>query len=152
MAVASTLDLTTHDGVHPRLGALDVVPFVALGDTAPMAATVAARAFATWWGAHTACRASSTTTPTRTTGAFRRCGVRRSSTARLSRSCAPHLRLGGTAVGARRPLVALNCVLDGGAVEDAQAIAHAARERDGGCRESARSGSGSRAATVRRCR
>ena len=29
-------------------------------------------------------------------------------------------------------LVALNCVLDGGAVEDAQVIARAARERDGG--------------------
>ena len=49
-AVASTLDLATHDGVHPRLGALDVVPFVALGDTAPIAANAAARAFATWWG------------------------------------------------------------------------------------------------------
>jgi glutamate formiminotransferase len=29
-------------------------------------------------------------------------------------------------------LVALNCVLDGGVVEDARAIARAARERDGG--------------------
>jgi glutamate formiminotransferase / 5-formyltetrahydrofolate cyclo-ligase len=44
----------------------------------------------------------------------------------------PHDRLGSTAVGARPVLVALNCVLDGGGVEDAQAIAHAARERDGG--------------------
>ena len=28
----STVDLRAHDGVHPRLGALDVVPFVALDD------------------------------------------------------------------------------------------------------------------------
>lgn len=31
--VALTLDLTSHHGVHPRLGALDVVPFVPLGDS-----------------------------------------------------------------------------------------------------------------------
>src|SRR6187401_1218198 len=28
-----TIDLRTHRGVHPRLGAVDVVPFVPLGDT-----------------------------------------------------------------------------------------------------------------------
>jgi len=31
---AETIDLTQHKGVHPRLGALDVLPFVPLGDTA----------------------------------------------------------------------------------------------------------------------
>jgi glutamate formiminotransferase len=30
---AATIDLTRHKGVHPRLGALDVLPFVPLGDT-----------------------------------------------------------------------------------------------------------------------
>ena len=30
-AVAARLELGGHDGVHPRLGVLDVVPFVALG-------------------------------------------------------------------------------------------------------------------------
>ena len=32
-AVAERVDLTTHAGVHPRIGALDVVPFVALDGT-----------------------------------------------------------------------------------------------------------------------
>src|SRR5271165_2254992 len=30
---AETIDLTQHQGVHPRLGSLDVLPFVPLGDT-----------------------------------------------------------------------------------------------------------------------
>ncbi len=36
---AETIDLTRHKGVHPRLGALDVLPFVPLGDT-PLSACV----------------------------------------------------------------------------------------------------------------
>src|SRR4051812_23834094 len=51
-AVASlgvhTIDLRTHAGVHPRLGAVDVVPFVAL-DGSTMADAAAARdRFASW--------------------------------------------------------------------------------------------------------
>jgi glutamate formiminotransferase len=133
MSVAANLDLDTHVGVHPRLGALDVVPFVALGDTAPIAATVAARAFATWWGSayRVPCFFYDEADPDRRSLPL----VRRD--AFVDRApdrgpTVPHLRLGATAVGARQPLVALNCVLDGGAVEDARAIAHAARERDGG--------------------
>nr|MDQ6910832.1 glutamate formiminotransferase [Actinomycetota bacterium] len=45
------VDLRRHGGAHPRLGAVDVVPFVPLGDT-PMADAVAARdRFAAWAGA-----------------------------------------------------------------------------------------------------
>ena len=45
------VDLRTHVGVHPRVGALDVVPFVPLAGTT-MAAAVAARdRFAAWAGA-----------------------------------------------------------------------------------------------------
>ena len=40
-AALAEIDLTRHQGVHPRVGAVDVVPFVPLGDT-PMAAAVAA--------------------------------------------------------------------------------------------------------------
>lgn len=44
------IDLTAHAGVHPRLGAVDIVPFVPLAG-APLAAAVAARdRFATWAG------------------------------------------------------------------------------------------------------
>ncbi len=40
-AALAEIDLTRHQGVHPRVGAVDVVPFVPLGET-PMAAAVAA--------------------------------------------------------------------------------------------------------------
>lgn len=131
--VASTVDLGAHEGVHPRLGALDVVPFVALGDTAHDAATAAARAFATWWAsAHRVpCFFYDDADPAgRDLPSVRRDAFT-ARTADLGPS-GPHPRLGATAVGARPVLVALNCVLDGGAVEDAQEIARAARERDGG--------------------
>ena len=50
-AVAGTLSIAGHDGVHPYLGALDVVPFVALGGTKveQRQAADAARAFGKWW-------------------------------------------------------------------------------------------------------
>ena len=132
-AVASTLDLGAHEGVHPRLGALDVVPFVALESTPHETATTAARAFATWWAsAHgVPCFFYDDADPK----ARDLPSVRRDAFAERLPDRGPsgaHPRLGATAVGARPVLVALNCVLDGGAVEDARHIAREARERDGG--------------------
>ncbi len=40
------IDLTRHDGVHPRVGAVDVVPFIPLGDTPMEEAVAAAEALA----------------------------------------------------------------------------------------------------------
>ncbi|HJX29671.1 MAG TPA: glutamate formiminotransferase, partial [Thermoanaerobaculia bacterium] len=40
-AALADVDLTRHAGVHPRVGAVDVTPFVPLGDT-PMEVAVAA--------------------------------------------------------------------------------------------------------------
>jgi len=49
-ATVLTLDLRRHEGVHPRIGVLDVVPFVPLGSST-MADAVAARdRFARWAG------------------------------------------------------------------------------------------------------
>jgi glutamate formiminotransferase len=132
-AVAASLDLSAHDGVHPRLGVLDVVPFVALGDTSGSRASAAARAFATWWATvygvpcffYDDADSGGRDLPSVRREAF----IERAPDLGPSK---PHPRLGATAVGARPPIVALNCVLDGGGVEDAQAIARAARERDGG--------------------
>jgi glutamate formiminotransferase len=46
------IDLGQHQGVHPRLGAVDVVPFVPLGPTGRLDAAVEARnRFAAWAGA-----------------------------------------------------------------------------------------------------
>lgn len=42
------LDLRGHDGAHPRIGVVDVVPFVPLGATPPGAAVAARDRFARW--------------------------------------------------------------------------------------------------------
>lgn len=42
------IDIRTHEGAHPRLGAVDVVPFVPIGDTSLKAALRARDAFARW--------------------------------------------------------------------------------------------------------
>jgi glutamate formiminotransferase len=132
-ATAAALDLANHEGVHPRLGALDVVPFVALADTAGGRAVAAARAFATWWATvyGVPCFFYGDADPYgRDLPSVRReAFVERGPDVGPSK---PHPRLGATAVGARAPLVAVNCVLDGGDIEDARAIARAIRARDGG--------------------
>ena len=45
---ASVVDLRSHRGVHPRLGAVDVVPFVPLGGATPADARAAQVRFAGW--------------------------------------------------------------------------------------------------------
>jgi len=132
-AVASQLDLRTHAGAHPRLGALDVVPFVALGDEAPARAVVAAREFARWVAAaldvpvflYDAADPEARTLPDARRDAF----VRRAPDAGPA---APHPALGAVAVGARPVLVAVNCELASDDVVLARRIAAAVRERDGG--------------------
>lgn len=47
-AAVERLDLTAHRGVHPRIGVLDVVPFVPLGPTTPADAVRAREAFMRW--------------------------------------------------------------------------------------------------------
>jgi glutamate formiminotransferase len=131
-AVATHVSIAAHAGVHPRLGALDVVPFVALtGD--PAAATRAAHEFARWWAASFAVpvffydRADDRH---RSLPATRRDAFR--PRAPDVGPASAHPQLGATAVGARAPLVAINCLLDTVDVETAQGAARAVRERDGG--------------------
>ncbi len=47
-AAIEALDLRRHDGVHPRLGVLDVVPFIALKGSTDVDAIGARDRFATW--------------------------------------------------------------------------------------------------------
>jgi glutamate formiminotransferase len=125
-------DLARNHGVHPRLGVLDVVPFVALdGPSGP--AGEAARAFARWWAGtylvpvflYDDADPSHRTLPSARRDAF---------SVRLPDEGPhrPHPRLGATAVGARPPMVAVNCVLDRDDVGIARRIARAVRGRDGG--------------------
>jgi glutamate formiminotransferase len=118
--------------VHPRLGVLDVVPYVAL-DAPFLHAIDAAFAFAAWVNTelsvpvffYDGCAEGYRSLPEVRRGAFTRLapdlGVPE-----------PHPRLGAVAVGARRPLVAVNCWLDTDDLALARVVATEVRERDGG--------------------
>lgn len=130
---AEDLTLERHEGVHPRLGVVDVVPFVALAPTMADVPVAAAHAFARWF-------ASTWQVPVFLYGdadPLRRSlpDTRReafSSRAPDLGPPEPHPRLGATAVGARPPLVAVNVELEGDDLELARLVAREVRERDGG--------------------
>jgi glutamate formiminotransferase len=136
-AVAERVSIVGHEGEHPRFGAVDVVPFVAVGGTNAERQQAAdeARAFGEWWAREFAVPVflyddadpEQRDLPHARTHGFK------------SRKPdfgpdAPHPRLGATAVGARRPLIAINCVLVSRDIADARRIARSMRERDGGLR------------------
>jgi glutamate formiminotransferase len=130
---AEHVDLTRHAGIHPRMGALDVVPFVALDGSAPADAIVAAREFASWVAdaldlpvfLYDAADPAGRTLPETRRDAF-------TGRAPDLGPSHPHPTLGAVAVGARDPLVAVNCELARDDVTLARAIATRVRERDGG--------------------
>ena len=104
-AAVAELDLGAHDGVHPRLGVVDVVPFVPL-EPATMADAVAARdAFAGWAG-------SELGVPCFLYGEERSLPqVRKEAWRTLAPDTGPrepHPTAGAMCVGARPPLVAYN--------------------------------------------
>jgi glutamate formiminotransferase len=124
---------TGYAGVHPCLGVLDVVPFVALPGTSPAAAVRAATESAEWLAAELAVPVflyGAADPERRPLPALRRDAFTRRTPDRGPG--APHPALGATAVGARPPLVAVNCELADGDVAAARQIAAAVRERDGG--------------------
>jgi glutamate formiminotransferase len=133
LAVAARVDLRGHRGVHPRLGALDVVPFVALHDDPPARAVEAAHEFAGWVAdalgvpvfLYDAADPVARSLPEARRDAF---GARAPDLGPSE----PHPALGAVAVGARPPLVAVNCELASDDVARARRIARAVRERDGG--------------------
>ena len=131
-SVVASIDLRRHAGVHPRLGALDVVPFVALG-VDPAIAVDAARSFGAWIAAtfdipvffYGAASTDDRTLPAVRHDAFRALAPD------LGPTTAPPA-LGATAVGARPPLAAVNCWLRSTDLARARRIAAQVRERDGG--------------------
>jgi glutamate formiminotransferase / 5-formyltetrahydrofolate cyclo-ligase len=133
--VAELVRLEGHAGAHPRFGALDVMPFVSLAgtDDERQEAVATARDFGEWW-------ATTFDVPVffyddASPGGCALPDVRRE--AFRSRPpdigpAEPHPSLGATAVAARRPLIAVNCVLETADVAVARRIAGRVRERDGG--------------------
>jgi glutamate formiminotransferase len=98
--------------VHPRLGVVDVVPFVPVGAEATMDDAVAARDDYMRWS-QVPCLRYGPGCPTlpELRRSFRTMGV------------TPHPTAGLTAVGARPPLVAYNLWLDGETVRTARGLA-----------------------------
>jgi glutamate formiminotransferase len=137
------IDLRHHRGGHPRMGAVDVVPFVPLGDAAMEAAVELARAFARELAedldlpVYLYDRAA--LLPERRSLADVRRGEYeglRNAVQRGERlpDLGPHELgpAGATAVGARKPLIAFNLYLSGSDEEAAKAIARVVRESSGG--------------------
>ena len=129
-AAIATIDIRTHVGVHPRLGAVDVVPFVPLGGAAadgeewrdPLQAR---DRFAEWAGTELGvpCFLYG---PERTLPDIRRHAF--SSLTPDSGPPTPHPTAGATAVGVRPVLVAYNMWIadpSGGAPDDVLSVARA---------------------------
>jgi glutamate formiminotransferase len=118
------IDLRDHRGAHPRLGAVDVVPFVPLDGSSLNDAMVARDAFAVWAGDALGLPCfrygAERTLPEIRRGAF-------TSFPPDTGPRAPHPTAGACAVGARPVLVAYNLWLAGGDLDLAQRIAASLR-------------------------
>jgi glutamate formiminotransferase len=123
-AAIARIDLRDHDGAHPRLGVVDVVPFVPL-DEATLADAVTARDEFGAWLADTYEVPVFLYGPERTLPDVRRRSFR-DLRPDLGPST-PHPTAGATCVGARPVLVAYNVWLRDATIADARAIASAVR-------------------------
>lgn len=143
-AVFAAVDMRAHRGVHRRIGALDVVPFVPLRELTMADAVARARevgeAIGRAHGVPVYFYGAAATSAERRSLHSLRAGEYEGLAARLADSAwRPDAgparfdpRLGATAVGARDILVAYNVWLDSGDLAAARAIARAVRESSGG--------------------
>jgi glutamate formiminotransferase len=119
MAVAE-LDIRSHAGVHPRVGVVDVVPFVPLTGH-ELADALRARAEFAAWAAEELAVPSFLYGPERSLPDIRRHAF--TSLAPDAGPPAPHPTAGAMCVGAREPLVAYNVWLAGADLAAARRIA-----------------------------
>jgi glutamate formiminotransferase len=120
-AAVSSIGLAGHDGVHPRIGAVDVVPFVPLGSATMDDALAARDHFAAWAGDQLGVPCflygPDRTLPQVRAGAFIDFGPDTGPNQ-------PHPTAGAVAVGARPVLVAYNLWLRRPDLTLARSIAH----------------------------
>jgi glutamate formiminotransferase/glutamate formiminotransferase/formiminotetrahydrofolate cyclodeaminase len=135
------IDLRRHEGAHPRIGAADVVPLVALDPADRERARACALRLGERIGAELGLPVFlyGDSAPGRGPAFFRRGGPaelqRRIDAGELAPDFGPRQldeRAGGVIVGARRPLIAFNVDLLTDDVEVARAIASVVRETGGG--------------------
>ena len=140
------IDLRTHQGEHPRLGAVDVVPFVPIED-ATMADCVAlaqrvGAALASKFDLPIYLYEEASTLPHRRNLEDIRRGEFEGLAAKMASDgwkpdfgpATPHPSAGATVVGARMPLIAYNINLNTDRVDVAKKIAAAIRHSSGGLR------------------
>ncbi|MDO5295777.1 MAG: glutamate formimidoyltransferase [bacterium] len=140
------IDLRCHQGAHPRIGAVDVVPFVPLEGTLMTDAVTLSKITATTVAQRYGLpiyfyEESASCEKNRSLAYLRRGGFEALSqlddlTSRPADAgpCKLHPRLGAACFGARHPLLAFNVLLDTPDVEIAKKIAQKIRYRDGGLR------------------
>ena len=138
------IDMETHTGEHPRIGAVDVVPFVPLADTPMDACVEMARAFgrriAARWDLPVFLYAQAATRADRVKLADVRRGQYEGLKVEITHNGRQpdfgpermHPRAGAVAVGARPFLIAWNINLASDDVELAKRIARRVRESGGG--------------------
>jgi glutamate formiminotransferase len=122
LAAVLRLDLRAHRGVHPRIGVVDVVPFVPLGAATLDDALAARDRFAAWLGGELGVPCFRYG-PERSLPEIRRHAF--TSLAPDTGPPEPHPTAGACAVGARPPLVAYNVWL---AAADLALARHIARD------------------------
>jgi glutamate formiminotransferase len=143
-AVFARVDMREHHGIHPRIGALDVLPFVPLRDFAMDDAVAVARRVGERFGREHRVPVyfygAAATRPERRAVRDIRRGEYEGLAQKLADpawrpDCGPatfNPRAGATVVGARDVLVAYNIWLDSSDLTAAKAIASAVRESSGG--------------------
>jgi glutamate formiminotransferase / 5-formyltetrahydrofolate cyclo-ligase len=139
----AAIDLSDHEGEHPRIGALDVAPVIYLGpdgrDEARTQALEAAEGIAEL-GVPVFLYGELASVPERRERAYFRSGGPVALAARMESSGllpdmgpgAPHPTAGATLVTARPPLAAFNMEFEGMTLTHAKAVAAALRESEGG--------------------
>ena len=142
----AAIDLRSHTGEHPRMGAVDVVPFipiegVTMAECVTLAKTVAAD-LAARFAVPMFLYEEASTNPARKNLEDIRRGEFEGLTAKMAQPgwapdygpALPHPSAGATAIGARMPLIAYNINLATNRLDVAKKIASAIRMSSGGLR------------------
>ena len=142
-AALDRIDLRNHSGGHPRIGAVDVVPFVRVHGVSEDAAQDVARAFGAWAGERglpvyyyeaSATRREHVDLPSIRRGEFEGLAEKMADPAWRPDEgpASPHPRWGAVVTGVRAPLVRFNVNLASDDVDAARQIAGRIRTSGGG--------------------
>jgi glutamate formiminotransferase len=145
-AAVDAIDLRKHQGEHPRIGAVDVIPFipiegVTMSDCVALAKDVG-RAVAEQFAVPVFLYEEASDNPARKNLEDIRRGQFEGLATKMMQSewapdfgpAAPHPSAGAAVIGARMPLIAYNINLDTDRLEVAKKIASAIRQSSGGLR------------------